>query len=459
MASMDDSTNAIPIITRLPTETLMEVFEHLVTDVLSFEDSSRLILVESSRRTLTEVCSWWRELAINHAALWTVIYYVEYEKIRTARNWTRICLARSNNRDIQVAVILDWRANVVHKRYGAGFRSFFGTLDDDLPRIHRFSVSDISAMENANSLALVPDCINELTARYDGLWGFSNCRFQLLRRLKLRVQSLSRQDLSDLFCLCPGLQHFTLQTSAGPRHCMAGQSMYPSIFAPELVSLGLHDTIVPARAFLAPNLVELVSCPSAALGQERFWWETNHCRIGTPSHQEDVPHHHFPQLRNLTVGMMQNNPDWLEPSVRLIQAHPEIRQLTLLGSSGTDALLQRAYTLDQGGTLPPSLARIFVYGRDPLKCHPNLIEALRVILTNAEAHNSPSQILWTRKPFSGWFQKRVPFEDVDQSWDEENRVLDLLEEEFRGRFKVCDGSEARDYFLEGFHETQIYKDR
>jgi len=99
------------------------------------------------------------------------------------------------------------------------------------------------------------------------------------------------------------------------------------------------------------------------------WWETGGSTAGiTDRHEEEVDFGHFPQLRQLAVGTWYCDMEYLEPSIRLIHAHPDIGELTLHGP-GAGNLLRSAFqpfphshtaiypSMNEGGAVPDNATR------------------------------------------------------------------------------------------------------
>lgn len=442
--------NSTDSIDRLPAEVLLLVFEYLFLRLLDPASSRGLDVVEITRGVLTSVCSWWRELVVNDPILWSTILYIEQEKICTARNWTRLCLARSTDRDLKIILVLDWGAGYILTKRHSTFRSFIATLDDELPRVKKIVYSNVYGGDSARVFDILPKNIHDLTAQLDYQWELFGMPFAKLRRLDLVICSLSREHLSAIFSLCPLMEHFTLETRTRPRHCITGQSMVPSVNAPSLISLGLHQTAIPARAFIAPHLVELFSFPHVGVGETR-WWETNHFPITTPSHREDISDHHFPKLANLAVSVMHNDPEYVDISVRLVKAHPNIRQMVLAGKKAVYELLRDVYTTHSQSrvSIPPDLERIFIYGRGSRKIGQNLANLLRLILSDPEVKKSPLKVIWSKKSLSGGMQRGSDYEYYGVEYLEGPLDLIELEKEFSPQFRICEPDEARGYIVQG----------
>jgi len=197
-------------------------------------------------------------------------------------------------------------------------------MEDDMDRVFRLSVRvqreilhniiiPLAHIPKLKRLRLV--VIMATPLRY-----ISATMFGGLERLEILACSMDRTALISLLTQCPSLRHLYLHTLSTPRNCSLGQSAQPALHAPRLHTLHV-ESVLPARAFDAPELERLVSIPESSMGRERFWWDTNHFRVRTADHHEEVGIGPFPQLRQLTVSAYDEL-DYLEPSIRLIRPNP-----------------------------------------------------------------------------------------------------------------------------------------
>jgi len=295
---------------------------------------------------------------MNHHVLWASISYVNRggDGPPTSLNWIRLCLSRSGRHDLHLAMNIRG-AGLKPIPYNFSIRkqnrnssighliSFLDTMEDDMDRVFILSlrvrtdhlqriIIPLTHAPKLKRLLLAPEIafFRDIDANM----------FSGLERLEHCVPSMHRTTLASLFNQCPSLRHFYLKTLYSPRHCHLGQSAQPAIHAPRLHTLHL-ESVLPARAFDAPELKRLVSMLDRGMGRVQCWWETNHFSVRTADHHEDVAMGHFPQLRQLTVGAEHNVLDYLEPSIRLIRAQPDVSHITLDGHHGAGTLLAGAF--------------------------------------------------------------------------------------------------------------------
>jgi len=358
-----------PHIFRLPVEILQYIFRQAVLCSFDKDPTMHFETLDLSRCSLSSVCSWWRDIVISHHVLWASISYASFGGIPTPLNWIRLCLLRSGRHDLHLAIDTssgdfnplpsNFSLRKQNRNSTIGHLiSFLDTMEDDMDRVFRLSVH--AQYEHLQKiiipLARIPKLKRLLLAVVVApSRDIDVTMFGGLERLELCTNSMDRTTLVSLLTQCPSLRHLCLKTRFPPRHCRLGQSAHPALHAPRLHTLHL-ESVLPARAFDAPELKRLVSIPALGMGKDDFWWETNHFGVRTPDHHEEVALGHFPQLRQLTVSAWWNELDHLEPSIRLIQAHPDISEITLHGHRGAGKLLAGAFqrTFLRCPTIPPS---------------------------------------------------------------------------------------------------------
>lgn len=219
-------------------------------------------------------------------------------------------------------------------------------MEDDMERVSRLSIN-VLHFEHMQQL-IIPHAHFPRLKRLLLQFKFAPVRdiratmLGNLEELGITTGTMDRAMLASLLAQCPSLQRLSLRTNVSSRHCRLGQSAQPVIHAPLLHTLYLNS-VLPARAFDAPQLKKLVSFPNSTMGRLAFWWETNHFRVGTTDHHEQVAPEHFPSLRKLTLGTFFNDMDYLEPSIRLIRAHPHVCEIRLQGHDGVRNLLTGAF--------------------------------------------------------------------------------------------------------------------
>jgi hypothetical protein len=340
----------------LPVEVLQHIF-HQAIFYLFDEDPIRYSRsLDSSRCALSSVCSWWRNIVINYHILWASISYVNNDGSPTSLNWIRLCLLRSGRHDLHLAIRFTSddlphfpvSLSVRNRNSTTGhLMSFLDTMEDDMERVSRFSVQVISPQYL--QLLIIPHLripqLKRLLVVIKGtpMEDIGGLVLNGVEQLEIRATTMRRTTLASLLAQCPSLRHLSLQTQYSSRHCHFGQSAQPALHATHLRSLRMHGCVLPARAFDAPELKRLVSFPHESMGRGNFWWETNHFRVGTIDHHEEVAPEHFPTLHQLAVGTWFCEMDYLEPSIRLIRAHPDISELSLHGDVGAHNLLTSAF--------------------------------------------------------------------------------------------------------------------
>lgn len=353
---MEDHRSTTPHIFRLPVEVLEHIFHQVI--LYSFdEDPTRYSSsLDISRCALSSVCSWWRDVVINQHVLWASISYVNNDGSPTSLNWIRLCLLRSGRHDLHLAIDFtshDLRPFPVkfslrNRNSTAGhLASFLDTMEEDMGRVSRFSVH-VTYPEYLQKL-IVPHIrtpklkILLLVVKSAPMGDIGELMLDGVEQLDIRAATMHRNTLSSLLVQCASLRHLSLQTHYSSRHCHLGQSAHPSLQATHLRSLRLYDCVLPARAFDAPELKRLISFPNLSMGTANYWWETNHFAVRTADHHEEVAPEHFPNLHQLTVDTRLCETDHLEPSIRLIRAHPNISDLSLHGHGGACSLLMSAF--------------------------------------------------------------------------------------------------------------------
>jgi hypothetical protein len=283
----------------------------------------------------------------------------------TSLNWIRLCLLRSGRHDLHLAIYTNFDplpSNFSLRKQNRNSTighliSFLDTMEDDMDRVFRLSVC--ARYEHLQKiiipLARIPKLKSLLLyVAFMPSRDIDVTTFGGLEQLELCTNSMDRTTLVSLLTQCPSLRHLCLQTRVSPRHCRLGQSAQPVLHAPRLQTLHL-ESVLPARAFVAPELKRLVSIPALGIGKENFWWETNYFSVRTADHHEEVAIGHFPQLRKLEVSAWCDVLDHLEPSIRLIRAQPDVSEITLHGHCGAAKLLAGAFqrTSLRCPTIPP----------------------------------------------------------------------------------------------------------
>jgi hypothetical protein len=122
--------SASPHIFRLPVEVFPFIFE-LATLYLFNEDPFEHSKVP--RQFKIHVCSWWKDIVVNHPILWASISYVHNDGLPTSLNWLRLCLRRSGRHDLHLAI--DFTIPDLHPFSGLPDRnrnSFLDTMEDDM---------------------------------------------------------------------------------------------------------------------------------------------------------------------------------------------------------------------------------------------------------------------------------------------------------------------------------------
>jgi len=341
---------------RLPVEILQFIFEQATLCLFDDHPFEHRKSLDNSRITLSSVCSWWRKVVINHHRLWASISYEENGAPKSLE-WIRLCLRRSGRHDLHLAIYfpVDYRdaftiSLPIQDRNPAIGRlvSFLDTVEDDMDRVRRFSVCAcypaylhqliIPNVRLPNLRRLLLTSLREPRTAIDAMM------LGGLDQLELRVPTMQRTALASLLARCPSLRHLSLLTRAKPTECLLGGSALPALHVPHLQSLCLRGCVLPAYAFHAPELKRLLVSPDLE------WWKTDH-------HHEEVAVRHFPQLRELVVEAWCHDVTYLEPSIRLIRAHPDISSLTLHGHSACD-LLRNAFqpTPNTHTTIRPSMS-------------------------------------------------------------------------------------------------------
>lgn len=443
---------------RLPVEVLQYISEQATLylfDDHPFEPSRSL---DKSRLTLSSVCSWWRAIVVNHPVLWASILYANSGP-PTPLEWIWLCLRRSAPHDLHLAIHFCVDYHDLQLRYiiypsvwedGPAISrliSFLDTIEDDMDRVCRLSICTFDP-DNLHKLIIPKIRLANLT-NLRGLLlttGGNPCRaigamaLSRLDQLELCVPTIHRTSLASLLARCHSLRHLSLQIFS--KKCSLGGSASPALHVPHLQSLNLRGCVMPAHAFHAPELKRLLISPSMT------WWEADGpiAEI-TDHHEEVVDFGHFPQLHQLVVGTWYRDMEYLEPSIRLIQAHPDIGGLTLHGQGAGD-LLRSAFqpfphshtaiypSMNEGGAAPengtewelqvPTALRSLVVNSLLGFKDATLAKALRHMLLD-------SDILHVK------FLLRF-FEDRNSTWVEYNTddyadYISLLTE-FPGRFSI-----------------------
>ena len=352
----------------LPVEVLQYIFEQAILSLFGEDPFSRPKSLDSSRFALSSVCSWWRDIVINHHILWASISYsyVNNDGSPPSLNWIRLCLRRSGRHSLHLA--MDFTGPGLDRSLGdlslrgrnstiGQLISFLDTVEDDVDRVSRLSVR--LTLSEYLSLIIPRTRIPKLrrllvVVKYGPVGPIDAMMLGGLVQLDICAATIHRTALVSLLAQCPSLRHFSLHTKRSPKICQLGQSSQPLIRAPRLQSIYLRGCVLPARAFDAPELTRLLASPHHSMGRSDFWWKTNYFRVEIADHHEEVVPNHFPQLRQLAVGTWWNEMDYLEPSIRLIRAHPDINELSLYGHDGACKLLRNAFRPPLQGHPPTS---------------------------------------------------------------------------------------------------------
>lgn len=348
------SVSAPTHISRLPVEVLLHIFEQ--TSLYPFDEDPLMHSksLDSSRLALSHVCSWWRRIVINHRVLWASIPYRSKNGLATPLEWIWLCLRRSGRQDLHLAIdftcpsVFSAHGSIhnLDKNYCAHLIAYLVLMKNDMGRVRRFSVS--TPTEEHLLQLIIPNApfprLGRLLLSIDGRMRTADAMIlSSVCELDICASTMRRTLLASLLAQSPSLRHLSLRMHHGPQICELGHSAQPALCAPRLQSLHLRGCVLPARAFHAPELKELLSSPHPRMGRSANWWETDYLEVGTADHHEEVALGHFPQLRQLAIATWWHEIDYLEPSIRLIRAHPDINELRLYGHDGACELLKRAF--------------------------------------------------------------------------------------------------------------------
>lgn len=366
-------------INELPVELLHNIFR-----IVLLEDSEDKYLLNSvsiptNRSVMASVCSWWRDVAINQALLWSTISFSYHtDRPSTSMNWTRLCLSRSKDHDLHVDISLPVNglpnSRVDPRLLNLRVESFLGALEGECHRISGLAVRIGRAETLGRTIfeSILPFSKLTMIRLDSSVEAFSSAahRFPLrvagIEKLCIQQPTLSRRNLRYTLDLLPRLRSLSIHTTFDSRHCRLGQSMEPRIPTPHLEHLELINCVLPATAFDAPKLQYLQCHPHSSMGRESSWWATNHYPIETPNHQEVIREPRFPVLSTFVFGSQYSDTPHVMPSCNIIQMHPTISELRIISEVPAAQLLLRSRLMSEGSPVvwPLSLKRIVLDGRD-----------------------------------------------------------------------------------------------